>query len=212
MVDQKNPRDCYVYGHSDPSGKLFYIGKGSGRRAWSRDRDRIWNHYVNTCLHGDYRVVILADGLTSEAAEALEEEWIDRENEGLINRQNMARSIDLAELTRRDELMNRAKSLTDKAISCERTNREQAIAYYKEAYSLLKLYSRIQFESGLYGEIMSKMNNPIGNIRLLDRLTLCLVRQGRANEAREITAEYFGIFKSERSLVSAKRILKRVDF
>lgn len=210
-VDQERPRDCYVYGHADPSGTFFYIGKGSGRRAWSLDRDRMWHYYVTEHLQGRYGVVILADGMTSEAAEALESDWIAKENEGLINRQNMARSIDLNALNRRDELMKRCKSLVESAKRGESEDVALAIEQYKEAYTLLKIYSRIQFESGLYGKLIAEINDPIGQITLLDRLTLCLTKQSHKEEARQMVSEYFSIFKSERSLAAAERIMKRVN-
>lgn len=37
-ADQTNPRRFYVYAHEDKSGNIFYVGKGTGRRAWSPDR------------------------------------------------------------------------------------------------------------------------------------------------------------------------------
>ena len=37
-ADQKHPRRYYVYAHLDSSGQIFYVGKGTGRRAWSTDR------------------------------------------------------------------------------------------------------------------------------------------------------------------------------
>jgi hypothetical protein len=212
-VNQSSPRDCYVYAHVDPQGNIFYIGRGSGRRAWSRDRERLWQRYVETHLHGKYAVRILADGLSPADAENLEARWMDQENEGLINLQNMARRIDLDALRRRDELMARNKELLEQAKALERTDREAAIARYEEAFALLKQFAVIRFETGLYGRIFAEHaeeNGPIGQISLLDRLTLCLVRAGRPDEARRYASEYFSIFKSERSLAAAATITKRL--
>ena len=58
---------AYVYGHyKKDTGELFYIGKGSGKRAWRPDkRNRHWQYVVNK--HG-YVVKILEDNLTDEEA------------------------------------------------------------------------------------------------------------------------------------------------
>jgi hypothetical protein len=212
-VDQTAPRDAYVYAHVDPAGKFFYIGRGSGRRAWSRDRDRLWHRYVDEHLQGKYTARILADGLLPSDAEALEGRWIDQENEGLINLQNMARRIDLDALRHRDELWARNKALIAEARTLEGTDRDKAIALYKEALSLLKQFAGTPIETGMYAKVLAEHvadNGPIGQISLLDRLTLCLVRAGRMDEARACAEDYFSFFKAERALGAAQRIAKRV--
>ena len=212
-VSQSNPRDCYVYAHLDPQGRIFYIGKGSGRRAWSKDREKLWLRYVDFHLGGTYTVQILADGLSPSDAEALEAEWVDQENEGLINLQNMARRIDVDGLRRRDELMAQNKSLIEQAKLLERISTEEAINLYRQALAQLKQFAVIPIETGLYGKILSEdiaANGPIGQISLLDRLTLCLVRAGRRDEARDCAEEYFAFFKSELRFAAAKKILERV--
>lgn len=212
-VSQTAPKDCYVYAHVDAKGAIFYIGRGSGRRAWSRDRDRLWHRYVDVHLGGEYAVKILADDLSASEAETLEGRWMDQENEALINLQNMARRIDLDALRRRDELMARNKALIADAKPLERTNLERAIELYLEAFALLRQFAGIPIETGLYARILAEdvaANGPIGQISLLDRLTICLVRAGRADEARHCTAEYFSVFKRERTLAAAAQIEKRV--
>jgi hypothetical protein len=212
-VSQTTPKDCYVYAHVDRRGAIFYIGRGSGRCAWSRDRDRLWHRYVDTHLDGKYTVQILADALSPSDAEPLEGGWMDQENEGLINLQNMARRIDLDALRRRDELMARNKMLIAEAKPLERTNLDRAIELYVEALALLKQFAGIPIETGLYARILAEdvaANGPMGQISLLDRLTICLVRAGRVDEARRSAAEYFSGFKRDRSLPAAARIEKRV--
>jgi hypothetical protein len=71
-ADQVKPRESYVYAHVDPSGNIFYIGKDTGRRAWSDDRHSFWQRYVDTMAGGKYQVLILADGLSANEAESLE--------------------------------------------------------------------------------------------------------------------------------------------
>lgn len=66
---------AYVYGHyKADTGELFYVGKGTGNRAWNKSgRNRHWKFVVNK--HG-FNVKILYDNLTDEEAFAKEKELI----------------------------------------------------------------------------------------------------------------------------------------
>lgn len=77
---------AYVYGHyKADTGELFYIGKGTGNRAWKNSgRNPYWNRVV--AKHGR-TVAILVDGLTDEEAYAKEKELI--EQTGLRNLVNL---------------------------------------------------------------------------------------------------------------------------
>jgi len=49
----------YTYAHFRPDNSVFYIGKGHGRRAWSKQyRNNHWNHIV--AKYPDYKIEILA--------------------------------------------------------------------------------------------------------------------------------------------------------
>lgn len=64
----------YVYAHVKKSGEIFYLGKGKGRRAWSKkDRNDEWHKIV---LEHGISPVILADGLSEESAYFEEQELI----------------------------------------------------------------------------------------------------------------------------------------
>jgi hypothetical protein len=60
----------YVYAHTKLDGSIFYIGKGTNRRAWCKTgRNTHWNNVVNK--YG-YKIVILADNMTDSEAKAEE--------------------------------------------------------------------------------------------------------------------------------------------
>jgi len=57
----------YTYSHATPEGRIFYIGKGQGRRAYvSENRNLYWHNIVKK--HGNPVVQILADWKTEEEA------------------------------------------------------------------------------------------------------------------------------------------------
>lgn len=60
----------YVYNHVTLTGEVFYVGKGTDRRAWATNgRSRFWKKVANK--HG-YNVVIVQDDMTEDDAFALE--------------------------------------------------------------------------------------------------------------------------------------------
>jgi hypothetical protein len=68
------PRDYYVYTHrKETTGEIFYVGKGSGNRAWSLKRSNHWKNINNK--HGCL-VDIVQDGLQEWAAFELEVDLI----------------------------------------------------------------------------------------------------------------------------------------
>ena len=58
---------AYIYLHRrNDTGEVFYVGKGSGKRAWKKsDRNPHWHNVVNKA---GYTVEIIAKGLTDEEA------------------------------------------------------------------------------------------------------------------------------------------------
>jgi hypothetical protein len=77
--------EYYVYGHYTLDGRLFYVGKGVGDRAWvKRSRNPHWKNVANKC---GLEVKILVDSLTEEEALQKEKELI--EEIGIENLTNM---------------------------------------------------------------------------------------------------------------------------
>lgn len=69
----------YVYLHLKPSGEVFYVGKGTKKRAWSHNlRNRHWKYIV--AYHG-FVVQIHTDKLTEDQAFELERQLIKRYRE-----------------------------------------------------------------------------------------------------------------------------------
>ncbi len=212
-ASQTDPRAYYAYAHVDSSGRIFYVGKGKGRRAWDKDRHSVWQFYVNRHLDGDYRVLILADGLEERAAEDLEAEWIAQEGAGLVNWFNMARGIDLEANARFHRLRNKNRDVARRARALEKSDLVAAVELYEEAVKRIDEYASIDYEEGLVGDLLREMREEegiAGDIGILDRLSICLVRSGRALDAQRIADEYFSKYRRDARLKVADRIRTRV--
>jgi hypothetical protein len=73
----KHMNNYYVYAHQkETDGKCFYIGKGSGKRAWTKQaRNQYWKNVVNK--HG-YKVIILVNNISEIKALELEQSFISQ--------------------------------------------------------------------------------------------------------------------------------------
>ena len=71
-------RGYYVYLHRDrATGRVFYVGKGHGRRAWETGRrNQVWKNTVST-LYDGWDVELVRDDLSEIEAFELEEELVE---------------------------------------------------------------------------------------------------------------------------------------
>lgn len=214
-VNQAAPRRSYVYAHMDQNGVPFYIGKGTGRRAWSKDRDRLWHRYVEKHLHGQYSVVVLADDLSSEDAEELESVWIAQETETLVNGVNAGRKTDFAALARYHQLKQANRAMVDEARALESTDLPRAVEMYRKALAALPEYvNLLPAEGGLLGQLQREEIEEVGrcgDLVIVRQLTSGLVKLGKTEEALEIVEQYFKDYRGDTQLGGDERLRKRLD-
>jgi len=212
--NQVKPSGFYVYGHYDLNGSLFFVGKGTGKRAWSKDRHPLWERYVNHHLSGKYEVRIITDSMTTEEAEELEADLIAKHGDHLLNWQNIGRLTDFKLLEHYHTLRDANRKLIQETKAIESTEPELAVEQYKKAIEKTAEYAFLDFEPGLVGQLLREEANEIGRngeLEALDRLTICLIKLGKVSEAVDQTASYFSRFKRDLLLKSSEIINKRIE-
>ena len=213
-ADQIHPRRYYVYAHLDSSGQVFYVGKGKGRRAWSTDRHPLWVRYVEKHLKGEYQVRILRDNLSAEDVEEVEAEWIVQCSDTVVNWFNMGRKTDFEALDRRNSLRSVNLSLIQQAKALEKHDIKKAASMYIQAIEAIQAYAFITYEKGIVGQLLEEEAAELGvsgEVNVLDRLTICLIKMGRPIEAAQYTDNYFALYRRDLQFGVAKRIMKRVN-
>ena len=205
-----NPKGFYVYFHRDPSGRVFYIGMGKGRRAWSKDRHFIWHRYVEQRAGGTYSVEIHRDGLTQEEAESLEDEFVGAYGHQIVNWINGGRQFDFEALTRFHALRDANRARIAAARELEQDDPEEAIRRYREAIGHMAEYARIKTESGLVAEL----GDPPcwDDSEAVDRLTLVLSKLKRPEELVRDATAYFALYpEAKERCARGKRVQARVS-
>jgi hypothetical protein len=208
-ANQRKPRKYYVYSHTDADGSIFYIGKGTKHRAWSSHRHPVWKRYVNERLGGIWKVEILVDNLSEQQADELEAEWISHLGSSLVNWVNPGRDIDHEALERFHTLRRANKLFVAETRGLEKTSPSEAIHRYQTALEKLREYDDIVVERGLIAELTDGFK--CGEPEILDRLTLCLIQQGRGAEALEQAERYFSEYPDALRMSIGQRIQKRVQ-
>jgi hypothetical protein len=164
--------------------------------------------------NGEFNVLILQDDLSPEEAEELEAEWIAQESETLANWISSGRKVDFAKLDEFHKLRDSNRNLIAKAKATEKTDLEAAVAMYSTAISSIDAYAQIEYESGLVGELMREglaATGRFGEVAAIDRLSLCLVRLGRVEEAARHVQSYFEKFAGDLRSAASERIKKRLE-
>jgi hypothetical protein len=203
-----------VYAHVDAEGKIFYIGKGSGRRAWDTKRHSLWHRYVYKHLGGKYSVQILQDNLSLEETEELEAYWIDQHSDTLVNWVNPGRVLIFDAYERYNQLRNANRLLIQQAKALEKDDLERAATMYMQAIEAIAGYASIRTEKGFVIQLLEEEQaefGPWGEVEALERLTMCLIKLGRPEEAARHTQSYFARYKGDLQRAAAKRIFGRIE-
>ena len=232
-------RNYYVYVHKDEDGKVFYVGKGTGKRAWSQDRDTVWHRHVKERLGGRYNVEIVKNELDEDEALLMENEVMLAHGDRLLNFAKAIggvsfevtinqekpqvervwlpnhKDIDLEENTRYWKLRENNSAFVRATKPFEAVNMETAVTRYREGLSKMREYEeigkRLSRSTGLRGEYEDDVQQATGDVAILDRLTLCLAKLNRSAEAVTEAEQYFANFPGDRETSIGQAIVKRIE-
>ena len=201
----------YVYFHRDSDGNIFYVGKGTGKRAWSKGgHNPLWRKYIEERLHGKYTVEIFKEGLIEQKAEELESELIDKYCDQTVNWMS-GRNKDYDALDRRNRLRKENLDSVKKTRSIEAIEPEKAVIKYREALEKMREYESIVYEKDTLISELTAGEPSTGDWIILDRLTLCLVKSKRFSEAIEEAEKYLNDFPGLHHIKAGERIKKRIE-
>ena len=85
---------------------------------------------------------------------------------------------------------------------------------YSNAITAIQSYATIDYEGGLVGKLLKEERTETGNygeIEALERLTMCLIKLKRADEAAQQMETYFKIYAGDLNRAAAPRIKKRIE-
>ncbi len=186
------PGRCYVYLHKDSEGAVFYVGKGTGDRAYSRDRPPEWFEYVNNKSGGKFSVEIVCDGISEDDALQIEDALMAEHATTIINRVNMHAPYDSAKMMAYVEAMRSYDKGLERAIDLTKAgNLDQAVAEFEAAYvSYFDVIKNHDYDLGARQGLASTGFN-FHPHALADRYTKALAKAGRYRELITFSERYF---------------------
>jgi hypothetical protein len=182
----------YVYVHRDNNGKIFYVGKGRGDRAWSKDHHPVWHQYVDGRCDGQWTAQIVSYHPTEDEALSVESAYIGKYGPQLVNWQNPGRGFDYATIQQYWTAKKANQTFVAETRPLESSNPALAIERYQEAMRRMYEYESLELERGLVADLNREMGMEEyrGDKKILDRLTLCLWWQQRYQELVDSVNEF----------------------
>lgn len=186
---------------------MFYVGKGTGHQAWSRDRDVNWKLYTEKYLNNQYNVRIVLDKLSEIQALDEKEHLMAEYSDQLVNRQNMNRRLNLENLNIRNKIeamRNRAEFNAELA-----SDLNEKAKLFLEALKHHKQFASTIIENGLLGKLLAE--RPLGNILLLDKAVRALVAANQKEQALDVFEQYFLDYPHDKELTKVTSIAKVIE-
>ncbi|MGZ0119554.1 hypothetical protein [Stenotrophomonas rhizophila] len=146
----------YAWLHVDAEGIPFYAGYGRGARAWQKNGGYAWEWFVREQLGGDYRVAILAVGMTDAHAQAIFEQMLEMYNTKLLNQSSFHRGMDYAALEE-----ERAKKEAIRPFYRMVRHKKPARQIFETAQQALAMQYALdphRTETGRFGEVLKAMD------------------------------------------------------
>lgn len=187
----KNGR-YYVYIHKDSEGIVFYVGKGTGNRAYSHDRPTEWHEYVEKKSKGKFSVEIVRDQIAEDDALQIEDALMGEYANTIINRVNLHSPYDSNKLIAYSDAMRSYDDGLKRAIELNKAGKlDDAVSEYETAY--LRYFDVIKNQDYDLGarQGLTSTNFSFHPHALADSYTKALSKAGRNNELVTFAERYF---------------------
>jgi hypothetical protein len=205
------PGRFYVYVHKDAAGKVFYVGKGTGGRAHSRDRPPEWEEYVAKKSGGKFTVEMLREGISEEDALVVEDAAMAQHGATIINRVNMHAPYDSTKMLAYCDAQKRYNSGLNSAEElAEAGNTDKAVVEFEAAYKAhFDVAKNSDYDLGARQglEAAAFSFHPHA---LADRYTKTLAKAGRYGDLIAFAERYFREF-GEPSNKTEEALKKRME-
>ena len=205
------PGRFYVYVHKDAEGTVFYVGKGTGDRAYSRDRPPEWNEYVSKKSGGKFSVEIVRDRISEDDALQVEDAVMAECAATIINRVNMHAPYDAAKMMAYTEALRSYDKGLERAVDLGKAGKlDQAVAEFEAAYvRYFDVIKNYDYDLGGRQGLASTGFN-FHPHALADRYTKALAQAGRHSELVAFAERYFRDY-GEPSNRTEKALKNRMD-
>lgn len=193
-VDQHcKPGKFYVYTHKDKDGVVFYVGKGSGDRAHSRERPPEWLEYLDKRSDGKFSVEIVREGISEENALEIEDAVMKMHGGTIVNRVNPHAPYDSTKFRAYCEAQRGFGETLKRATAFQKDKEfDKAIPEFEAAYAHhLEMVRNADYDLGARNGLKSTVFAYHPTSALADGYSMVLAKMGRNRELIAFAERYF---------------------
>lgn len=193
-VDQHcKPGKFYVYTHKDKDGTVFYVGKGTSDRAYSRERSPEWLEYLNKRSDGKFTVEIIRDGISEEDALEIEDAVMKMHGGTIINRVNPHAPYDSTKFRAYCEAQRGFGETLKRATNFQKAKEfDKAIPEFEAAYvHHVEMVRNADYDLGARNGLKSAAFAYHPTSALADGYSMVLAKAGRNRELVAFAERYF---------------------
>lgn len=187
------PGKFFVYTHKDKDGTVFYVGKGTGDRAHSRERAPEWLEYLDKKSGGKFSVEIVRDGISEEDALEIEDAVMKMHSGTIVNRANPHAPYDSTKFRAYCEAQKCFGETLQRATDFQKAKEfDKAIPEFEAAYAHhLDMVRNADYDLGARNGLKSTAFTYHPSSALADGYSMALAKASRNRELVAFVERYF---------------------